>query len=114
MPDSSLFYFVFLGQILLISMYFPRKILGRMRHVIKTYPPSKYPRLYPKPIEYYEKGQRNYRVINQAIFVLGFILMFAFGLWGYPDEGKIARLIPVIFGVLQIFPLIGMEISEFN
>lgn len=114
MPDNILFYSVFLGQIILISFYYPRKVLSRMRYVVETYPPSEYPKLYTKPIEYYEKAQRNYKTINQIIFVLGFILMFAFGLWGYPTEGKIGRLIPMIFGLIQIFPLIRMELSEFN
>lgn len=114
MPDNIEFYFIFLGQILLISFYFPRKILSRIRYVVETYPPSEYPKLYPKSIEYYEKAQRNYKTVNQFIFVAGFILMFAFGLWGYPTEGKIARLIPVVFGLIQVLPLIGMEISEFN
>ncbi len=40
--------------------------------------------------------------------------MFAFVLWGYPTGGKITRLIPVIFGLIQFLPLIGMEISDFN
>ena len=114
MSDNILFYFVFLSQIFLISFYFPRKILSRIRYVVETYPPSKYPKLYPRPIEYYEKGQRNYRIMNQVIIVVGLILMFAFGLWGYPTEGKIVRLIPVIFGLIQVLPLLGMEISEFN
>ena len=114
MPDNLLFYIVFISQILLISFYFPRKILSRMRYVVETYEPSEYPKLYPKPIEYYEKGQRDYKTMNQIIFAAGFILMFAFGLWGYPTEGKIARLIPVIFGSIQMFPLIRMELSEFN
>ena len=102
MPDNIEFYFIFLGQILLISFYFPRKILSRIRYVVETYPPSEYPKLYPKSIEYYEKAQRNYKTVNQFIFVAGFILMFAFGLWGYPTEGKIARLIPVVFGLIQV------------
>ena len=41
MPVDILFYVVFLGQILVISFYFPRKMLGQMRYVIKTYPPSR-------------------------------------------------------------------------
>ena len=31
-----------------------------MRYVFETYPPSTYPKLYPKPVEYYKKAQRNY------------------------------------------------------
>ena len=64
MPDNTLFYFVFLSQIILLSLYFPRKMLSRIKYVFKTYPPSEYPKLYPEPIEYYEKARRNYRKIN--------------------------------------------------
>ena len=60
MPEHMLFHVVFLGQVLLISFYFPRKMLSRMRYVFETYPPSTYPKLYPKPVEYYKKAQRNY------------------------------------------------------
>ena len=65
MPNNILFLIVFLSQIFLLSLYFPMKILGRMRYVRKTYPPSQYPKLYTKPIEYYEKEQRNYQITNQ-------------------------------------------------
>ena len=89
-----------------------------MSYVVDTYPPSKYPKLYPKlytkPIEYFEKQQRNYKIINQFILLVGLVLMLALGLWGYPTEGKLGRLIPVIFGLTQLFPLIRLELSEFN
>jgi len=60
MPDNILFYFVFLGQIILISFYFARKILSRMRYVVKTYPQSKYPKLYPVSLDIVEKFHPNY------------------------------------------------------
>ena len=40
MPDNILFYAVFLSQILLLSFYFPRKMLKRISYVLATYPPS--------------------------------------------------------------------------
>ena len=43
--SNNLFYIVFLGQILLISYYFPRKLLERMQYVLETYPPAAYPKL---------------------------------------------------------------------
>jgi len=52
----------FLGQIFLISYYYPEKILARMDYVRATYPPSQYPRLYPKPIEYYTVGRSSLRL----------------------------------------------------
>ena len=42
MPEHMLFHVVFLSQILLISFYYPRKILSRMRYVFET---LRWPRL---------------------------------------------------------------------
>ncbi len=113
MPHNILFYFVFLSQIILVSSYFPRKLLSRMKAVLETYPPSKYPKLYPKPIEVYEKGQRNYRIMNQIILVAGFILLFAVGLWDYSSDGTVSDLFPFVYFMVQVIPLMLMEISGF-
>ena len=75
MPDNILFYAVFLSQILLISFYFPRKMLKRISYVLATYPPSQYPKLYPEPIEYYEKARRNYRNLNVSVLLVGLSLL---------------------------------------
>jgi hypothetical protein len=112
MPDNILFYIVFLSQILLASFYFPRKILGRVRSVMEQYPPSKYPRLYSKPIDFYEKGQRNYRKMNQIILVVGFVLMFAVGLWDYSSDGWINQIFPFAYFMVQVIPLVLMEKTE--
>ena len=43
--SDALFYAAFLGQIGLISHYFPRRIVRRMRHVLDTHQPDDYPKL---------------------------------------------------------------------
>ncbi|VAW45429.1 hypothetical protein MNBD_GAMMA02-169, partial [hydrothermal vent metagenome] len=48
MTNLTLFYVVFITQILLLSIFFPGKILQRMRIIQKKYPKSTYPKLYPK------------------------------------------------------------------
>ena len=113
MPHNILFYFVFLSQIILVSSYFPRKLLGRMKSVLETYPPSKYPKLYPKPIEVYETRQRIYRIMNQIILVAGFILMFAVGLWDYSSDGTVSDFFPFVYWMVQVIPLMLMEISGY-
>jgi len=45
--SNIIFYIAFLGQIYILSWYFPGKILDRMKTVLETYPPAEYPRLYP-------------------------------------------------------------------
>jgi len=37
-------------------------------------------------IEVYQTEQRIYRIINQVILVVGFMLMFAAGLWDYSSD----------------------------
>ena len=109
MLDPTLFHLVFLGQILLISFYFPRKILSRISYVFKTYPPSEYPKLYPDPIEHYEKARRNYRNMNVFILLAGLALMAM--LLGYSSSGEwdLGNIVFPYF-MLQFFPLLLMEI----
>ncbi len=113
MLDNILFYFVFLSQIILISFYYPKQITRRIKYVLETYPPSEYPKLYPKNIAYYDIGQRIFRVINQVIFVLGFIILFLIGLWDNSSDGKISEVIPLVYFFIQMAPLILIELSEF-
>jgi hypothetical protein len=58
--SNVIFYIAFLGQIFLVSYYFPGKILARIKFVRETYPPEQYPRLYPK--------KENQFVVDHATF----------------------------------------------
>lgn len=71
MTETLLFYAAYASQILFLSFYFPRKVLGRMRQTIDTYPPSEYPKLYPEPLHDIERKLRTYRSLNGAIVLLG-------------------------------------------
>lgn len=113
MLDNILFYIVFLSQIILVSYYYPSKILNRMRQVLEKYPPESYPKLYPKPDEYYEKWKFRYRIINLIIMLLGFIILIAIGYKDFYYEGNTSESIPVFYFMVQSFPLILMEISGF-
>ncbi len=116
--ENILFYFMFLGQILLISWYFPRKLLGRMKSVLETCPPSEYPKLYPKPLEYYKLGHWVFKLINRVILILGFIILFAIVFVvdhaGFADDGYISEAWPAAFGMIQFLPLALLEFSEFS
>lgn len=73
---NIVFYVVFLGQIFWISYYFPKQIMARMEFVAKTYPPSQYPRLYPKPTEYYTIGRWAFKLASRIIVGLGLLILF--------------------------------------
>jgi len=45
--DDAFFFAVYLSQVLLLSFYFPSRVLRRARALIEAYPPSDYPKLYP-------------------------------------------------------------------
>lgn len=114
---NGLFYVVFLGQIFLISYYVPRKVLARMRYVLDTYPPSEYPKLYPKPVEHYRFGQGIYRLINRIVFALGFVILFAVlkvDQASFADDGFVSEAWPAFYGMIQFLPLMLLELSEFG
>ena len=113
MPDQILFHLVFLGQVILISFYFPRKMLRRTEYVLKTYPPSSHPNLYPEPIEFYEKARRNYRNANVFILLVGLLLM-AVLIGDLPSgEWDVGSMVFPYF-MLQFFPLMLIEVKSFK
>jgi hypothetical protein len=114
--EAILFFVVFASQILLISWLYPRRVVGRERHVLQNYPPSAYPKMYPQPVEYYERRLRNYERLNRAIVVVGFSILVALivGTFGTEWDGAIvtpwstsgewdAALLP--FFLLQVAPI---------
>lgn len=116
METKFLFITIVLNQLFLISYYFPRKITNRIQYVLDTYPPSEFPKLYPKSIEYYTRKQRNYRILNTFILVLGSVLLgIVFS--NFPEDSQRERWDQAIvlgFFIVQFFPLLLLEISSFN
>ena len=75
MGDTILFCLVFLSQVLLISWFYPRRIIGRTRYVLRNFPPSTHPRAYPKPVEVYERWMRNVARFNTGMVVIGLLII---------------------------------------
>jgi len=115
---NTLFYVTFLSQIFLLSYYFPTKLLERMRYVLETYPPSKYPKLYPQPLEYYKMGQWGFKWVTRGILVLGFVILYAVIFLvdhsSFADDGYISEFWPALYGVIQFAPLLVLELTEFS
>lgn len=112
---QMLFYFVFLSQVLLISFYFPRKILGRVKHVVEKYPPSAYPRLYPVSLDVMKKAQRTYWNMNLFALLAGIVLVFVGLLW--PSEDMLhwdSESVLVIYLLLQYSPMIIAATAGFT
>ena len=110
MPEHMLFHVVFLCQVLLVSFYLPRVILRRMKYVLETYPPSTHPKLYPRPVEYYEGARRKYRITNLLILLAGFLLLAV--LLVYPRSGKWDHVIALWYFFVQFLPLMLLDLSS--
>ena len=116
--SNNLFYIAFLSQIFLMPYYFPNKLLERMQHVLTTYPPTTYPKLYPKSVEQYKMAQLAFKYVSRFILLLGFLILYAIIFWvdhsTFADDGYISEFWPALYGMIQFLPLIAVEFSEFS
>ncbi|MFC1556210.1 hypothetical protein ACFL67_03920 [candidate division KSB1 bacterium] len=87
-------------------------MLSKIKYVFETYPPSTYPKLYPKPIEYYENARHNYRNLNLLILLAGLLLLAV--LLVYPRSGEWDRAIVTWYFMAQFFPILLVEIKSFK
>jgi MFS family permease len=124
--EAVLFFIVFLSQVLLISWFYPRRVIGRRRHVLQTHPPSTHPKLYPQPVEFYERRLRNYARLNLAIVVagvsiiVGLILGTLGGEWDgaivtpWSTSGEWDAAIVTPFFLVQMVAVVYLELSSFK
>ena len=116
METKFLFITVFLSQLILISYYFPRKIANRLRYVFDTYPPSKFPKLYPRSMDYYNRKNRNFRRMNLFILLMGFVLLVVL-FTNFPSDSHRERWDQSIvnaFFMVQLLPIFLLELSSFK
>jgi hypothetical protein len=116
--SNNLFYIAFLGQIFLLSYYFPNKVLARMQHVLASYPPETYPKLYPRPVEHYKLAHLAFKYASRFILLLGFLILFTVMFWvdhsTFADDGFISEAWPAAYGMIQFLPLMAVEFSELS
>ncbi len=107
MTAQTLFFVAFAGQILLVSVLFPRTIVRRMTHVFEHYPPSTHPRLYPRPLEYYEGKRAAYRAVNYFIAAIGIAIFAALLTMDY--DRKLFGNASFFYFLLQMAPMLWIE-----
>jgi len=113
--DKLLFAVVFLGQIVLISRYFPRQMLTRLRWLLETHPPTEYPRLYVHSIEYYQMAQSGFHLLNRGIATVGLLILGWILIGNGSAEGAyISDAWPAAYALLQFMPLILLEFAGFR
>ncbi|WP_154222662.1 hypothetical protein [Marinicella rhabdoformis] len=111
MPEQTLFYVVFILQILLLSFYFPRRILMRIRYVMENYPESTYPRLYPKSENLFKRATNIFLWINVINFILGWAILLLVIKGVLLSEGRVHPMLPWGYFMLQ---MIGSQYLEFS
>lgn len=105
---NLIFCALFLSQAALISFYYSRRIITRMERVLEDYPPSEYPKLYPRPVEHYKRNHRNFRLLNNAIFGIGLIMTVVFLL--VPRSGEWNHAYATWYFLFQISPVLLLDI----
>jgi len=108
MTEHIGFHTLFLLQILLVSFYLPSRVSARLRWIFSTYPPSQYPKLYPKPIDHYERAQRIFRFLNGIIFVTGILILVA--LIVNRHDGDIDNAIVIGYFLAQMVPMALLDV----
>jgi hypothetical protein len=117
-----LFYAVFLSQIFLVSIYYPKKTIDRNRYVLNTYPAAQYPKLYlnsyyADPVKAIKKGLRLYAVMNGVIAFFGLGLLASMALTDYsPSQIKENEdlIFVLFFFMLQMVPHMLTELSTWR
>ena len=116
--NYALFAIVFMGQIALISHYFPRQMLARLGWLLDTHPPADYPRLYVHALEYYQKAQSRFRLLNRGIAIIGLLILgWILAGHGSANDGERASISdawPAAYALLQFMPLILLEFAGFR
>jgi hypothetical protein len=104
MQDNFAFLLVFLSQILVISVYLPLRRYSLQQEVFDTYPPSEYPKYYPRGIEFERKRQVKGRNIPLLIALVG-IMVFCVA-WASDYSQVMMTRVVFAFCVVQLFPVV--------
>lgn len=112
----------FLSQILLLSWVYAGRVARDRRYVLEHFPPATHPKLYPQPLEYYQRKLRNFTRLNAALIAAGFVILVAIlgalaGAWdgGFFDPSQDHRwssVIVVPYYVLQVFAALYLDFSR--
>ncbi|MCB1052888.1 MAG: hypothetical protein H6510_16105 [Acidobacteria bacterium] len=115
----SIFYAVFLSQILLVSVFFPTQIRRRILYVLDHFPPAEYPKLYPcdntgSSAVAIRERMRIYRFANTFIAAIGLVFLAGTAISGYQPSPKGGDEIFVfLYFALQVFPFLYLARMEY-
>jgi hypothetical protein len=121
--EAILFFIVFASQVAW-SWFYPRRVVTEMRRTLEKYRPSTHPKLYPLPVEHYERRLRNCGRLNLSIVVAGIVIIagLILGTFGTDWDGAIVTpwsssgewdaAIVTPFFIVQVFGIVYFQLSE--
>ena len=104
MTELTLFMVVFSLQIILLSAYFPSRILARARYIHQNYPASTHPRLYPQSPKAFSRTMTLYFWVNAANFVLGWVILYFIYTGDLVGAKGVHPMLPWGYFMLQMIP----------
>lgn len=114
MTELNIFMVVFTAQILLLSAYYPSRVLSRAKYILKNYPPEVYPKLYPKSEAFFSRSITIYKYINVFNFISGWVLWYFIYSGDLVADDGINPLIPWGYFMLQMVPSQWLEFYGFK
>jgi hypothetical protein len=115
MWDNYVLYIVFLGQIFVLSYYFPRKILALINTSIQQHPRAIYPKLYPLEDDAIKIKLRIYNIFNACVVMVGLAILVisiinnSDDLAGWDDQAVL-----LAFLMLQYLPMLYLAVQAFT
>jgi peptidoglycan/LPS O-acetylase OafA/YrhL len=115
MWDNYLLYMVFLGQVLVLSFYFPRKILGEITKSMQQHPRAVYPKLYPIEDKSIKTKLKTFTFINALVVIIGLGIL-AISITNGNDDllGWDDKAVLVSFLMLQYLPMLYFGVQSFT
>ncbi len=110
MTELTLFMVVFSLQTILLSAYFPAKVMKRAAYVLKNHPASTHPKLYPKGSGFFSRNMQIFRWINAFNFILGWVIMYFIYTGQWVGENGVHPMLPWVYFMIQMLPSQLMEI----
>ncbi len=121
MPSITyLFIAIFASQIFFLSYYYPKKFVGWMSYVLKTYPPEEYPKFYPKSYgfntaEIMKRNFKVFKIMNFIIVLIGLAILVGMVKSNYTPAHKGGDEIFVLFYfLLQAIPHMYAEVFTYK
>lgn len=114
MIEITFTYAALIGQLYLLSYYYPQQFVKRMTYVTSNYPASKYPKLYPSENgeEKAKKELIKFQFVTRLILFVGIALLGAISFTGLSLENSASAIFVVAFALIQTAPFIWIEVSE--